>query len=87
MNKLTLEIGPKLGFGELKFGHTIEEVISIVGEAEEIENIEEEEGFNTVILNYWEQGFSVFIEGTGSEKSVVSCVETDNEETIEFKKL
>ena len=86
MSKLTLEIEPKVGFGEIKFGSTIEEVVKIAGEAEDVEDIEEEEGFNTVILNYWEQGYSIFIEGTGPEKSVVSCVETDNQETTIFGK-
>ena len=42
-----------------------------------MEDIQEED-FNTVIMNYWEKGFSVFIEGTGAERSIVSCFETDN---------
>ena len=86
MSKLKLEIEPKVGFGELKFGNTIEEVISVVGEAEDIENIQDDEDFNTVIMNYWEQGFSVFIEGYGSEKSVISCFETDNPKATIFGK-
>jgi len=77
MSKLSLEIVPKLGFGQLKFGNTIEEVLAFVGEAEEVEDIQEED-FNTVIMNYWKEGFSVFIEGTGAERSIVSCFETDN---------
>lgn len=84
MSKINLEIGPKVGFGELKFGQTIEEVIAIVGEAEEIEDIQEEEDFNTVIMNYWTEGFSVFIEGTGAERSIVSCFETDNPKSTLF---
>jgi hypothetical protein len=85
MNKLTLEINPKIGFGELKFGQTIEEILAFVGEAEEVEDIQEEE-FNTVIMNYWEKGFSVFVEGTGAEKSIASCFETDNHEATIFGK-
>jgi hypothetical protein len=86
MSKISLEINPKVGFGELKFGHTIEEVLAVVGEAEELEDIQEEEDFNTVILNYWNEGFSVFIEGAGAEKSIVSCFETDNPKSILFGK-
>ena len=37
--KLTLDINPKVGFGELKFGHTIEEIIALMGEAEDVEDI------------------------------------------------
>ncbi len=85
MSKLTLEIVPKIGFGELKFGNTIEEILAFVGEAEEVEDIQEED-FNTVIMNYWEKGFSVFIEGTGAERSIASCFETDNSEATLFGK-
>ena len=78
MNKLTLDIKPKDGFGEINFGFTIEQVVAILGKAEDIEDIQEGEDFNTVIMNYWNQGLSVFIEGSGAEKSIVSCFETDN---------
>ncbi len=76
MKKITLEIKPKEGFGELNFGDSSEKLVSILGEAEEMEDIEDEDEFNTIILNYWSQGISVFFEGI--EKSVISCFETDN---------
>lgn len=85
MSKLTLEIVPKVGFGQMKFGQTIEEILAFVGEAEEVEDIQEED-FNTVIMNYWKEGFSVFIEGTGAERSIVSCFETDNGNATLFGK-
>lgn len=75
MKKLTTEIKPKDGFGEIKFGETIKHVVDFLGEAEEVETIEDDDEFNTTILNYWELGVSVFFEG--SEKSVLSCFETD----------
>ena len=84
--KLTLDINPKVGFGELKFGHTIEEIIALMGEAEDVEDIQDDEEFNTVIMNYWENGFSVFIEGNGAERSIASCFETDNIEATIFGK-
>jgi hypothetical protein len=84
MKKITPEIKPKDGFGELKFGETIEHVLDQLGEAEEIETIEDEDEFNTTILNYWEIGVSIFFEGV--EKSVISCFETDIPETILFGK-
>ncbi len=86
MNKLTLAIKPKIGFGEIKFGFTIEDVVAHLGEADDIEDIQEEEDFNTVIMNYWNRGFSVFVEGHGAEKSIVSCFETDNAESTLFGK-
>lgn len=86
MNKLTLDIKPKIGFGEIEFGFTIEQTINIIGKAEEVEDIQDEEDFNTVIMNYWKNGYSVFVEGRGAEKSIVSCFETDNEEANLFGK-
>ncbi len=85
MQKLTLDIKPKEGFGELNFGDDTDKVISMLGEAEELESIEDDDEFNTTILNYWEQGLSVFFEGV--EKSVLSCFETDNPESILFGKM
>ncbi len=84
MNKLTLDIKPKIGFGEIDFGFTIEKVVEKLGDAEDIENIQDDEDFNTVIMNYWNLGLSVFIEGQGAEKSIVSCFETDNTNATMF---
>lgn len=82
MKKLIPEIKPKDGFGELKFGVTVKQVITTLGEPEEIESIEDDDEFNTTILNYWETGVSVFFEGI--EKSVLSCFETDIPESTLF---
>lgn len=75
MNNLTPEIKPKDGFGEIKFGIPSDKLVSVIGEAEEIETFEDDDEFNTTILNYWELGLSAFFEGT--ENSVLSCLETD----------
>ncbi|MDZ7740712.1 MAG: hypothetical protein U5Q03_02915 [Bacteroidota bacterium] len=82
MKALTLEIKPKEGLGELKFGESSEKLISVLGEAEEMEDIEDEDEFNTVILNYWDKGISAFFEG--KENSVLSCFEVDNPEISLF---
>ena len=84
MKNLILDIKPKVGFGELAFGDTTEKITSVLGEAEEIESIEDDDVFNTTILNYWEKGVSVFFEGT--QKSVVACFETDNPDSEMFGK-
>jgi hypothetical protein len=76
MKELKLVIEPKVGFGELKFGDTSEKVIDYLGEADDIDNLEDDDGFNTVILSYWDKGISVFFEG--KEKSVISCFETED---------
>jgi hypothetical protein len=84
MKALTLEIVPKKGFGEIKFGDTSDKVITLLGQPEDVENIEDADGFNTVVLYYYEQGITVFFEGR--EKSVVACIETENPEAMMFGK-
>lgn len=84
MNNLTLDIVPKNGLGQIHFGDTSEKVISFLGEAEDMENIEDVDGFNTVVLYYWELGITVFFEG--KLKSVVSCIETENPDSIMYGK-
>ena len=84
MKALTPDIKPKDGFGKLKFGMSSEELIAVLGEPEEIETIQDDDDFNTTILNYWDTGISAFFEGT--EKSVLSCLETDIEDAVLFGK-
>ncbi len=79
MRELTLEIYPKEGLGEIPFGASTEAVFDLLGEAEEIEHIEDADVFNTIIMNYWEKGITVFMEGI--EKSVVACFETEHPES------
>jgi len=84
MNALTLEIIPKTGFGQIHFGDLSEKVMALLGQPEDIENIEDVDGFNTVVLYYWDLGVTVFFEG--KEKSVVSCIETENQDSTMFGK-
>jgi hypothetical protein len=84
MNALTLDIAPKQGFGEIRFGDSSEKVIKLLGQPEDVENIEDVDGFNTVVLYYYEQGITVFFEGR--EKSVVACIETENPDSVMFGK-
>jgi hypothetical protein len=82
MKNLTLEIKPKEGFGEIAFGASTEHLTEYLGEPEDIETLQDDDDFNTTILNYWESGISAFFEGT--EKSVLSCLETDLTEASLF---
>ncbi len=84
MNALTLDIAPKKGFGEILFGDTSEKVITLLGQPEDVENIEDVDGFNTVVLYYYEQGITIFFEGR--EKSVVACIEIENPDAVMFGK-
>jgi hypothetical protein len=82
MSALTLNIIPKKGLGEIQFGDTSEKIITLLGQPEDVENIEDVDGFNTVVLYYYEEGVTIFFEGR--EKSVVACIEVENPESIMF---
>jgi len=84
MKALTLDIVPKKGFGEILFGDTSEKVITFLGQPEDVDNIEDVDGFNTVVLFYYEAGITIFFEGR--EKSVVACIETENPDSTMFGK-
>ncbi len=83
MNSTAMTIEPLKGFGDLKFGQTIEKTVKEFGEAEQVEQIDEED-FDSVVMHYWEKGVSIFFEGIS--KSVISCFETDNTEATLFGK-
>ena len=82
IKELTLSIEPRTGYGELKFGATTEAITELLGPADDIENIEDDDEFNTVILSYWNHDLTIFFEG--KEKSVVSCIETENQDSTLF---
>ncbi|HNQ83139.1 MAG TPA: hypothetical protein PKM34_05810 [Bacteroidales bacterium] len=84
MKAFKSDILPKQGFGEIMFGETSEKVIKLLGQPEDVENIEDVDGFNTVVLYYYEKGITIFFEG--KEKSVVACVETENPEATMYGK-
>ncbi|PKP52833.1 MAG: hypothetical protein CVT92_07080 [Bacteroidetes bacterium HGW-Bacteroidetes-1] len=78
------KILPLVGYGDLNFGQTVEELTSVLGEAEEIDHLDTDDQMNTIILHFWEEGLSVFFEGVS--KTVISCFETDNPEATLFDK-
>lgn len=84
MRALTLDIVPKKGFGEILFGDTSEKVITFLGQPEDVDNIEDVDGFNTVVLFYYEPGITIFFEG--KDKSVVACIETENPDSVMYGK-
>ena len=78
------EIVPNLGMGDIKFGLKTESFIKNFGEAEDVENFDEDEEMNTTVLHYWKQGFSVFFVGLTNQ--ILAGIETDNAKTKLFGK-
>ncbi|MBK9359527.1 MAG: hypothetical protein IPN08_19500 [Bacteroidales bacterium] len=74
------------GLDDLKFGDLPKTVENTLGKPLEIEHLGEEadEDLDTILWNYDKEGLSVFFEGKNNH--VLSCFETDNEETTLFGK-
>lgn len=81
MKKLTLDIKPKEGLGELSFGMTSEQVYDLLGEPDEREILDDEVEIETLILHYDEPDISLFFEGE-SDKKVLVNIETDNRNAL-----
>ncbi len=79
-----LEIKPLEGFGKVKFGQKIEDIIEILGEPEETNEINNEEEFEALACNYWEKGYNLFFEG--SENTIFTYIELDNQNAVLYGK-
>lgn len=75
INEIT--ILPLKGIGRLQFGQTVEQITQELGEADELEQLEEPD-FESLVLNYHPGQFSLFFEGLGT--SNLACVETQNKD-------
>ncbi|SDY03679.1 hypothetical protein [Hymenobacter psychrophilus] len=70
------EIHLGTGMGPLKFGASQDEVRSLMGEPEEIEESEEEDEFEHQAWNYLDEGYSLYFDREDDYR--LSCIETDH---------
>lgn len=75
MSNLTLEIKPKEGLGEIKFGEIPENVTKLIGTPGSAEEISTDDDLKTTILSF-DNGVTVFLEGL--VEPVVSNFDIDN---------
>lgn len=80
---MKLEIKPKVGLGDLKFGEIPENVTKLFGEPEQAEEISSDDDLKTTILSY-ENGVTIFLEGL--VEPVVSNFDIDNKMATLFGK-
>ncbi|MBR1792523.1 MAG: hypothetical protein IJ764_02670 [Bacteroidales bacterium] len=80
---MNLSIYPKKGLGNLTFDMPIEDVIAILGQANEVESIENAADETTTVLRY-EDGLTLFCEG---ENPHLSCIDISNEDATLFGKM
>lgn len=85
MKTLTLDIKPKEGLGELKFGMTAKQVYDFLGQPDEKEILDDEVEIETLILHYDKPDISLFLEGEGDDKVLVN-IETDNPNALMWGK-
>jgi hypothetical protein len=87
MKKLTLNIEPLKGFGELEFGITPEDAAEYLGTPDEEETLEDTNGdeTDTVLLHFDEHDISLFFEEDEDNKYLVN-IETGNENATLFGK-
>ena len=80
---MNLEIKIKEGLGDIRFGMPVEEVVAMLGNADEVENIDNAADEPTTVLHYNELGLTMFCEG---ENPQLACIDIDNEECTLFGK-
>ncbi len=83
MENLTIEL--LKGFGDIKFGMSIDEVVGLLGEPsnnEDLEPIIEGKDLSSVLYDYDDLGISICFEG--ESKMLVSSISTSNEDATLF---
>ena len=82
LKNMTFDIHIKQGIGDLKFDMPVEEVVAILGEADEVETIDNAVDETTTVLRYHES-LTLFFEGYNP---ILSCIDITNEDATLFGK-
>lgn len=69
------------GLGNLLFQMPIEEVVTLLGNADDVENIDNAADEPTTVLHYNDLGLTLFFEG---ENPTLACIDTCNEKATLF---
>lgn len=77
-----MEIKIKQGLGDIRFDMPVEEVVAIMGNANDVETIDNAADEPTTVLRY-ENGTTLFFEG---ENPNLSCIDTSDEDLTLFGK-
>lgn len=80
---MNLTINIKQGLGDVRFNMPVEEVVALLGNADEVENIDNAADEPTTVLRYNNHGITLFFEG---ENPVLACIDVSNEECTLFDK-
>lgn len=80
---MDLTISIKEGVGDIKFGMPVEEIVNLLGTADEVENIDNAADESTTVLRYNDIGLTLFCEG---ENPILACIDVCNEDSTLFGK-
>lgn len=69
-------INVKQGLGDIRFGMPVEEIVALLGNADEVETIDNALDDPTTVLHYDEADLTLFLEG---ENPKLSCIDTSDE--------
>lgn len=78
---MNLTINIKVGIGDIKFHMPVEEIVALLGTADEVENIDNAADEPTTVLHYYDLGLTLFFEG---ENPQLECIDIANEECTLF---
>lgn len=78
---MDLTINIKQGLGEIRFTMPVEEVVARMGNADEVENIDNAADESTTVLRYKNHGITLFFEG---ENPTLACIDLANEDSTLF---
>lgn len=80
-----LSIEPLKGYGDIRFGMSVDEIVSVFGEPSNLEEMEPlAEGIEniSILYDYDDDGFSLYFEGVTS--TVLASISTKNEDATLF---
>ena len=78
---MDLTIKLKKGLGDIVFGMPVEEIVNLMGTADEVENIDNAADESTTVLRYNDLGLTLFCEG---DNPVLACIDIANEDCTLF---
>lgn len=78
---MELDIKIKEGVGDIKFGMPVEEIVKLLGTADEVQNIDNAADESTTVLRYNNDGLTLFCEG---ENPTLACIDISNEDCTLF---
>jgi hypothetical protein len=81
----TFEIKLKKGLGDISFGDAPEKVMAVLGQPQEVENLDMDDDNTTLITHYTDKEVALFFVNP-QQKPMLECIESSNRDTVLFGK-